>query len=140
MERPPERYGRSTLTAGTRRRVTLGLAGLVVAAGLGAAAVAYQRHEGNDVEGKAAAFEVLDKGTLSITFSVTRKDPAQPAVCIVRARSRDGAETGRREILVGPSDGKTVQVTTTVSAFRPSEVADVYGCGTTVPAYLTQGS
>lgn len=138
MERPPERYGRPALTAGGRRRLIIALGVLVVAAGLGAAAVAYQRYERTDVEGKAAAFEVLDDRTLSITLSVTRADPARPAVCIVRARSRDGAETGRREILVGPSDAKTVQVTTTVTAFRPSEVADVYGCGTEVPGYLTR--
>lgn len=139
MEKPPERYGRPALAAPVRRRFVTGLAVLVVAAGLGAAAVAYQRYERTDVEGKAAAFDVLDDRTLSITLSVTRADPARPVVCIVRARSRDGAETGRREILVGPSDGKTVQVTTTVKASRPSEVADVYGCGTEVPGYLSRG-
>ena len=30
-------------------------------------------------------------------------DPSVPAVCIVRARSIDGDETGRREVLVPPS-------------------------------------
>ena len=138
MHKPPERYGRPTLADGTRRRVAIGLAVLVVAAALGAAAVAYQRYERNDVEGKAAAFDRLDDRTLSITLSVTRSDPARPVVCIVRARSRDGSETGRREILVGPSDAGTVQVTTTVIGFRPSEVADVYGCGTDVPDYLAR--
>ena len=139
MEKPPERYGSPTLSVGTRRRVTIALGALVLLAGLGAAAVAYQRYEKTDVEGKPAAFQALDDRTLSITLSVTRADPSQPAVCIVRARSRDGAETGRREILVGPSEGKTVQVTTTVKGFRASEVADVYGCGTEIPGYLSQG-
>lgn len=137
MHKPPERYGKPAIAAHTRRRVTIGLAVLVVTAGLGAAAVGYQRYERTAVEGKAAAFERLDDRSLSITLSVTRKDPGTPVVCIVRARSRDGAETGRREVLVGPSDAGTVQVTTTVTGFRSSEVADVYGCGTEVPAYLS---
>lgn len=138
MYKPPERYGRPGPAAGTRRRVTIGLVALVVVAGLGAAAVAYQRYERTDVKGEAEAFERLDDRNLSITLSVTRSDPARPVVCIVRARSRDGAETGRREVLVGPSDEGTVQVTTTVTGFRSSEVADVYGCGTGVPGYLAE--
>ena len=80
-----------------------------------------------------------DEQTVEITISVTRKDPSRPVVCIVRARSYDGAETGRREILVGPSEAKTVQVTTTVKSFRPPVVGDIYGCGTDVPGYLVAG-
>jgi hypothetical protein len=77
---------------------------------------------------------------VSITISVTRKDPATPEVCIVRARSRDGAETGRREILVGASQAKTVQVTTTVKSYKRPFVGDIYGCGVDVPGYLRGAS
>ncbi len=70
---------------------------------------------------------------------MTRKDPSRPVVCIVRARSYDGAETGRREVLVGPSEAKTVQVTTTVKSYRRPVVGDIYGCGTDVPEYLLGG-
>lgn len=127
------------MSAVTRRRIVTALAALVVLAGLGAAAVAYQRYEATDVEGEAAAFEVLDDRTVSITISVTRKNPGQTVVCIVRARSQDGAETGRREIVVGPAQAKTIQVTTTVPSFRTPYVGDVYGCGTEVPGYLSRG-
>ena len=96
--------------------------------------------EGNAVEGETAAFEVLDDQTVSITISVTRKDPANQVVCIVRARSRDGAETGRREILVGASQAKTVQVTTTVKSYKRPFVGDIYGCGVDVPGYLLGAS
>ena len=71
-----------------------------------------------------------------MTISVTRDDPSRPAVCIVRARSNDGSETGRREVLVAPSSDKTVQVTTLVKTSRPPVIGDVYGCGTDVPSYL----
>ncbi|HPY23668.1 MAG: hypothetical protein QG655_3669 [Actinomycetota bacterium] len=126
------------MSAITRRRIVTALAALVVLAGIGAAAVAYQRYEGTDVEGEPAAFEVLDDRTVSITISVTRKNPEQTVVCIVRARSQDGAETGRREIVVGPAQAKTIQVTTTVPSFRTPYVGDVYGCGTEVPGYLSR--
>jgi hypothetical protein len=109
---------------------------LVVAAGVVLALIAYQRFEGNDVEGKIASYQVLDDQTTSVTISVTRKDPSQPVHCIVRVRSHDGDETGRREILVPPSESATVQVTTVVKSYKRAFVGDIYGCGTDVPGYL----
>ena len=139
MTRPASRYGRETMPAGTRRGFAIGLGVVAALLGVGAATLLYQRYEGADVEGKSAAFEVLDPQTVRVTIIVTRKDPSAPVVCIVRARSRDGAETGRREVLVTPSDERTVQVTTTVKSFRPAAVGDIYGCGTDVPGYLVPG-
>ncbi len=124
------------MPATTRRRVATMLGALTIVIALGLAVLAYQRFEGVDVEGSMAAFEVLDADTVSVTISVTRKDPGTSVVCIVRARSYDGAETGRREIVVGPSTDKTVQVTTTVKTYAPSAMGDIYGCGTDVPGYL----
>ena len=71
-----------------------------------------------------------------MTISVTRKDPSRPVDCIVRVRSKDGGETGRREVLVPPANQATVQVTTTLKSGKPPVMADVYGCGTDVPGYL----
>lgn len=138
-ERPSSRYGSPRASAGTRRRIAIGLGVGVAALGVCFAALAYQRFARVDVKGESAAFTVVNDHTVSITISVTRKDPAVPVVCIVRARARDGAETGRREILVGPSEHTTVQVTTTVESYRPPAVGDIYGCGTDVPGYLVAG-
>lgn len=135
-ERPQARYGRAPMPAATRRRIALGLGTLVAILGVVFAAVAYQRFDAVPVKGESAAFTVLDDQTVSITINVTRKDPAVPVVCIVRARARDGAETGRREVLVGPSEYPTTQVTTTVKSYRTPAVGDIYGCGTDVPGYL----
>jgi hypothetical protein len=137
--RPAARYGGSGVPPAGRRRIALWLGILVAAICVALAAVAYQRYETLDVQGEAAAFQVLDDQTVEITISVTRQDPTRPAVCIVRARSYDGAETGRREVLVAPSEAKTVQVTTTVKTFRRSVVGDIYGCGINVPEYLVGG-
>ena len=63
----------------------------------------FQQFGPAEIEYEVVAFEVVDDDTLDIKLSVTRQDPSQEAVCIVRARSRDGSETGRREILVPAS-------------------------------------
>jgi hypothetical protein len=136
IPRPEARYGRSRLSRVSRRCVVIGLAVLVVAAGLVVAVIGYQRLGTSDVAGSLAGYQVIDNETVSVTISVTRSDPSRPVDCIVRVRAKDGSETGRREVLVPPSDQATVQVTTTVKSFRPPAMADIYGCGTDVPGYL----
>jgi hypothetical protein len=133
IERPADRYGRQRLS---RRWIVIGLTALVVAAGATVAMVASQRLGSGDVKGELGAYQLVNDETVEVTISVTRKDPSRPVVCIVRARSIDGSETGRREVLVPPSSQATVQVTTTVKSSRPPVVGDVYGCGTHVPSYL----
>lgn len=120
----------------TRRWITFTLVGVVIVAGVILAAVAFQRLGTGEVKGELSAYELIDNQTVSVTIGVTRPDPSKPVVCIVRSRSIDGSETGRREILVGPSDQTVVQVTTEVKSSRPPVIGDVYGCGTDVPSYL----
>ena len=136
IERPAARYGRQRLTARNRRWIAIGLGVLTLAAGIVVAVIASQRLGSGDVKGELGGYRILDDETVEVTISVTRDEPAQPVVCIVRARSIDGSETGRREVLVAPSAQKTVQVTTIVRSSKPPVVGDVYGCGTDVPSYL----
>ncbi len=137
---PPEgRYGRRRLSGRSRRRVAIGLAVLIVAAGAGIAFVGYRQLGTAAVTGSLAGYEVIDDETASVTISVTRSDPSRPVDCIVRVRSKDGSETGRREVLVPPSSQTTEQVTTTLKSSRPPAMADIYGCGTDVPGYLRTG-
>jgi hypothetical protein len=136
IERPAARYGRQRLTARNRRWIAIGLGVLTLAAGIAIAVIASQRLGSGDVKGELGGYRVLDDESVEVTITVTRDDPAQPVVCIVRARSLDGSETGRREVLVGPSTARTVQVTSVVKASRTPVVGDVYGCGTDVPPYL----
>ena len=136
VPRPEARYGRQRLSRRTRRRISIGLPVMIVAAGAVVAVVGYHRLGTSDVSGSLASYQVIDDETASVTISVTRSDPSRPVDCIVRVRSKDGSETGRREVLVPPSDQATVQVTTTVKSFQRPVAADVYGCGTNVPGYL----
>lgn len=136
IERPTARYGRQRLSRSKRRWIAIALTVLVLAIGIGIAVIASQRLGTGDVKGELGGYQLVDDQTVQVTITVTRDDPSRPVVCIVRARSIDGSETGRREVLVGPSTQKTVQVTTDVKTSRPPVVGDVYGCGTDVPSYL----
>ena len=136
VPRPEARYGRPRMSRRSRRSIVSALALLVVAAGTVVAVVGYQRLGTSDVAGSLAGYQVIDNETASVTISVTRSDPSRPVDCIVRVRSKDGSETGRREVLVPPSGQATVQVTTTVKSSKPPVMADIYGCGTNVPGYL----
>ncbi|MHA7648427.1 DUF4307 domain-containing protein [Mycobacterium sp. ML4] len=134
--RPAARYGRTRLSRGSRRRVVIGLTVLVLAAGVGIALLAYRQIGTGPVKGTLAGYQVIDDETASVTISVYRADPSRPVDCVVRIRANDGSETGRREVLVPPADQNTVLVTTTLKSSKPPAMADVYGCGTDVPAYL----
>ncbi|ART68556.1 hypothetical protein BTO20_08185 [Mycobacterium dioxanotrophicus] len=136
IERPVARYGRQSQPRRNRRWVLVALLALVVVAGTILAVAAWHKFANNDVKGELTAYELVGDDSVSVTIGVTRPDPSRPVVCIVRARSIDGGETGRREILVGPSTQKTVQVTAVVKSSKPPVVGDVYGCGTDVPSYL----
>ena len=139
IERPTARYGRQQLPRRTRRWIAIGFTVLVVITGVAIAAVAFVRFGAGDVKGEVAGYRIVDDNTVEVTVSVTRDDPAQPVVCIIRARSYEGVETGRREVLVEPSTAATVQVTALVTSSRPPAVGDVYGCGSDVPSYLVGG-
>ncbi|MGO9157988.1 DUF4307 domain-containing protein [Mycobacterium sp.] len=136
VPRPEARYGRPRLSRRSRRRIAIALPVLIVAAGIVVAVLGYQRLGTSDVSGSLAGYQLIDDETASVTISVTRSNPSRPVDCIVRVRSKDGSETGRREVLVPPSDQATVQVTTTVKSFQRPVMADIYGCGTNVPGYL----
>lgn len=136
IPRPDARYGRPRLSRRARRRVAIALGVLVAAAGIVIAVIGYQRISTSAVTGSLVGHRLVDDETASVTISVTRSDPSRPVACIVRVRATNGSETGRRELLVPPSEATTVQVTTTVKSSQPPVMADVYGCGTEVPSYL----
>lgn len=136
IPRPDARYGRPRLSRRARRRVAIALGVLVAAAGIVIAVIGYQRISTSAVTGSLVGYRLVDDETASVTISVTRSNPSRPVACIVRVRATNGSETGRRELLVPPSEATTVQVTTTVKSSQPPVMADVYGCGTEVPSYL----
>ncbi|QBJ97662.1 DUF4307 domain-containing protein [Rhodococcus sp. ABRD24] len=136
---PADRYGSTPTASRSRNWGKWVLTGIVVLAGIGIAYLGYTKFSVKDVEGKQVAFDIVDLQTMNIQFTVTREDPSEAAVCIIRTRSKDGSETGRREVYVAPSASQTVEITAPVHASKPPAMGDLYGCSMDVPAYLQAG-
>ncbi|MGH3785873.1 MAG: DUF4307 domain-containing protein [Pseudonocardiaceae bacterium] len=131
---PEGRYG--PRVRGRRRRWA-GPVGLLLAAlvGLAVAVIGYRNLGSAPIRGEALGFTLLTDNAVQLQLTVVRDDPSRPAVCIVRARSLDGEETGRKEIYV-PAAAGPIDLITVVRTSRPPVTADVYGCSLQVPPYL----
>jgi Domain of unknown function (DUF4307) len=134
---PEGRYGRRADGRRSRWTVPAGLV-LAVLVGLAVAVIGYRNLGTTPIQGHALSFTRLPGNAVQLRLNVIRDDPSQAAVCIVRARSRDGEETGRKEIYVPPAAGPIV-LSTVVQTSRPPVTADVFGCSLQVPAYLVPG-
>jgi hypothetical protein len=134
--RPEGRYSRPE-GRGLRNRATLVVTALGLLVGLGVAYLAYTNLASTPVDGQETGFVLVDDSTITMRFDVTRSDPSRAAVCIVRARSADGSETGRREVLVAPSADAITSVSADVRTSQPPVAGDVYGCSLTVPPWFT---
>jgi hypothetical protein len=134
---PEGRYGRRARNGRSGWAIP---AGLVFAAllGLAVAVIGYRNLGTTPIQGQAVSFTLLPGNAVQLRLSVVRDNPSHAAVCIVRARSRDGEETGRKEVYVPPAGGPIV-LSTVVQTSRPPVTADVYGCSFEVPAYLVPG-
>jgi len=113
------------------------LLAVVVVACTALAVVSFTNLGNPPIEGRQVAFDVLDDSSVRISFEVARDQPERPGVCIVRSRSRDGDETGRREVLVPPGQERTVVVTTVLRTSKRPVTGEVFGCSYQVPAYLS---
>ncbi|WP_067835597.1 DUF4307 domain-containing protein [Nocardia lijiangensis] len=135
--RHADRYGTKPRTP--RRKVALALGVAVVAAGLGIAFLGFQKFGPKDIDAEQLGYTIVDESTMTIRMKVTRDEPGEPVVCFVRAMDRDGAEVGRREVLIAPSTSGTIELTTTVRSSARPAAGNVYGCSDHVPAYLRAG-
>ncbi|MEV0945580.1 DUF4307 domain-containing protein [Rhodococcus sp. NPDC049939] len=136
---PPGRYGTDEKSSRPKRWQIWVLSILVVAIGVTVAVIAFNRFSTPELDSQTTSFDLVNDSRLDVTFTVTRKEPYRDAVCIVRARSRDGSETGRREVYIAEGADQTVKVTAPVYTSRPPGMGGVYGCSFDVPAYLTGG-
>ncbi|MGW6422621.1 DUF4307 domain-containing protein [Nocardia sp. NPDC055053] len=132
--RHADRYGRKPPVRRLWLLVVLGVGVLV--AGLAVAFLGFQKYGPKAIETEQLGYVVDDDSTLTVRMKVTRDSPQQAVVCFVRAMDRDGAEVGRREVLVPGSDSTSVQVTTTVKSSARASAGDIYGCTEEVPGYL----
>ncbi|MDI9898413.1 DUF4307 domain-containing protein [Rhodococcus sp. IEGM 1409] len=135
---PQDRYPSTTRTGSPRKWMVWALTALVIVVGGGIAYYAYGKFAVKEIETETISFDIANDATVKIRFTVTRDDSSREAMCIVRARSKDGSETGRREVYVPPSEHQTLDFNTEVKTSQPPGMADVYGCSFDVPEYLTK--
>lgn len=88
------------------------------------------------IEANRTTYHQLPGNAMEVTMRVHRDEPDRASVCLVRVRSIDGLETGRREVLVPPGQGS---VRTVVQSTRPPVTASVVGCSYNIPSYLSTG-
>ncbi|GDY29916.1 DUF4307 domain-containing protein [Gandjariella thermophila] len=135
-EVPTDRYGSRAGRRPPRWAYWVVLAAAVVV-GLVVAVVAYQNLGSQPIEGEQTAFQILDDHSVRIDFQVRRDHPERPADCLVRARSQDGDEVGRKEVLV-PAGATVVSRSTVLRTSKRPVTGEVYGCSYQVPSYLTK--
>ncbi|GGP60130.1 DUF4307 domain-containing protein [Saccharothrix coeruleofusca] len=131
---PEGRYGKTSRPMPKWARWSLPV--IAVLLGAVVAWVGYRNLGAKPVEAKQTAFQVLDAGSVEITLEVVRDTPDRAVVCVVRARSDDGDEAGRREVLVPPGPGTTF-ARTVLKTSKPPVTGEVFGCSYQVPAYLS---
>lgn len=131
-----ERYGTARSPGKTRKGAILfAVVAVVVSAAI--AYVAFRLIGSTPVSAERVAFTVRPDKTMEVTLDVERSEPQRPAVCVVHVRDISGAETGRREVYIPPSDDSTRLRTVITSGSRPV-TADVFGCTYSVPEYLSR--
>jgi hypothetical protein len=128
--RPAERYGRRARPMPSRPVLAL-LAALVVAGGVGLAYLGYRNLGDPPIQGQVLDWKPVAPGLLSVRFAVQRDHPDRAAACVLRARSRNGAEVGRVEVAVpagAPVGARDVAVTADVPVTGTPVIAEVYSC------------
>lgn len=86
------------------------------------------------IEADRTSFEQLPGDALELHMNVRRDDPDQAGVCVVRVRSIDGLETGRREVFVPAG---VDSVSTVIKSTQPPVTASVVGCSYNIPPYMS---
>ncbi|MDL9938361.1 DUF4307 domain-containing protein [Gordonia sp. ABSL1-1] len=134
---PRATYPTTERSPASRRRWFIGLSTLVVVAGVVLAVLGWSKFGSEDVSGDVTGYELIDDHTVAVQFTVTRSDPGRAVACVIRGRSKDGSETGRREVLIKPGTANQVGARAEVQTSAPPVIGEVFGCSTDVPSYLT---
>ncbi|MEH0933895.1 DUF4307 domain-containing protein [Micromonospora psammae] len=102
---PAGRYGRRR-EPGRRRPLLVGLLVAALVAGLGlAAAQLYARYGDPAYDAQVITYTDIDDSGVRVDFRVTLPEGGS-GVCLLRARSHDGAEVGRAEVAVTAAAGE----------------------------------
>ena len=128
---PPGRYGRRREPQRRRPWLVAGLALVMLIVGALVAVRLYRNYGDPAYDAQVVTYTDIDDTGLTLVFRVNIPEGGQ-ASCVLRARSRDGAEVGNQTILVRdrPGDG-TTQVSQRMATNGKAMIGEVLRC---VPA------
>lgn len=135
--RTSARYEQSRLSNTSRKSILVVLVMIVLAIGGAVTYAQYKVFGSTDLESNVTRYEAMSDSVIEGDIALTRDDPSQPAVCVVRARNRDGFEVARREVYFPPTSSSPTTVATGLYTSSLPGIIDVYGCTYTVPGYLS---
>ena len=125
LQFPPGRYGHRRAARRPNRLLFAMLVALVVAGGLAITFRLYDTYGDNKVHARVVAFTVVSDTGVRVQFELSKKS-GSATTCVVRARSRDGAEVGRALVRVPADSPATVVYTLTTS--RKAVTGEVLRC------------
>ena len=124
---PPGRYGRRR-DGRSRRGLPIVFGAVVVAVSLLLALRLYGQYGDPDYDAQIVGWSDVTETAMTIRFRV-RLPAGSPADCVLRARTYDGTEVGRRTVRVPAApDATTVEVSETVPTTVRASVGDVVRC------------
>ncbi len=135
--RTSARYEQSRLSPTSRKSILVVLVLIVIVAGAALTYGQYKVFGSTDLESNVTRYEATSDSVIEGDIALMRDDPSQPAVCVIRARNKDGSEVARREVYFPPTDTTETTVSTGMYTSSLPGIIDVYGCTYTVPEYLT---
>ena len=138
--RPSARYEQSRLSPAGRKSILVVLVLIVLAVGGALTYAQYKVFGSTDLESNVTRYEATGGNVIEGAVSLTRDNPGDAAVCVIRSRNRDGAEVARREVYFPPAEASPTVIATGMRTITPGGlppgIIDVYGCSYTVPEYL----
>lgn len=81
-----------------------------------------------DVSAQVSAFTVESDQSMSVTVTIDRRDPRQPAVCTVVAQAVDFQPVAQARVEAGAGDARLVDRTEHLVTLRRATSARVVGC------------
>jgi hypothetical protein len=92
-----------------------------------AIALFVQYGPGTDVAAQVRSYEVLSDTSVRVDVEVAR-DPGTKAWCVLRARDREGAEVGRRQVDVPVSGDRSTVLSVAVTTTGRANTGELVGC------------
>ncbi|HIV59224.1 MAG TPA: DUF4307 domain-containing protein [Candidatus Stackebrandtia faecavium] len=122
---PPGRYGRRREGGKPSKLLVGGAASVFLIGGVAIGLSMYNQYGGMDYTGDVVAFDT-DERHVTVTFDVHKPEGAD-ATCVVRARSKDGAQVGNAEVSI-EAEEPSVRVTYTLETSAKPVTGELLRC------------